>query len=74
MSDPPVFSFRQVSDFLLSSKRYLNIFYSTWGLLLAGLVFALPMMHMRIKDYTTDEYDDYGESSSIPPRSDTWEE
>jgi len=37
---------------------YLNIFYSTWGLLLAGLVFALPMMHMRIKDSTTDEFDD----------------
>ena len=69
----PVFSFRQVSDLMLSSKRYLNIFYSTWGLLLAGLVFALPMMHMRINDHTTDEYDDYGESS-IPPRSDTWEE
>jgi len=31
---------------------YSNIFYSTWALLVAGLLFALPMMHMRIKDYT----------------------
>lgn len=37
--------------------RYANIFYSTWGLLVAGLLFALPMMHMRITDYT-DVIDD----------------
>jgi len=37
-------------------------------------VFALPMMHMRIEDHTTDAFDDYDEdSSSVPPRSDTWE-
>jgi len=62
---------------VLAVERYLNIFYSTWGLLLGGLVFALPMMHMRIKDYTTDELDEYDDeysSSSVPPRSDTWEE
>ena len=46
--------------------RYLNIFYSTWGLLLAGLVFALPMMHMRIQDHTTDVVDDGA--------SDTWDD
>ena len=57
-------------------KGYLNIFYSTWGLLLGGLVFALPMMHMRIKDHTTDVFDDDedGDLSSVPPRSDTWED
>jgi len=31
---------------------YANLFYSTWALLVAGLLFAFPMMHMRIKDYT----------------------
>ena len=46
--------------------RYLNIFYSTWGLLLGGLVFALPMMHMRIQDHTTDVLDDGA--------SDTWDD
>lgn len=46
--------------------RYLNIFYSTWGLLLGGLVFALPMMHMRILDHTTDVVDDEA--------SDTWDD
>ncbi|OJT12892.1 UNC93-like protein [Trametes pubescens] len=36
---------------------FMNIFISTWVLLVAGLVFALPMIHMRVKD-TTDEFDD----------------
>lgn len=49
----------------------MSIFYSTWGLLLGGLVFALPMMHMRITDSTTDEfdydYDDGRDSSPAPP-------
>ncbi|CAL1696861.1 unnamed protein product [Somion occarium] len=31
---------------------YMNLFISTWALLLAGLVFALPMIHMRVQDYT----------------------
>ncbi|KAF9650654.1 MFS general substrate transporter, partial [Thelephora ganbajun] len=53
---------------------YLNIFYSTWGLLLGGLVFALPMMHMRIKDHTTDAFDYDEDSSSAPPRSDALED
>ena len=30
----------------------MNIFISTWVLLVAGLVFALPMVYMRVKDYT----------------------
>ena len=51
---------------VLRMYRYLNIFYSTWGLLLGGLVFALPMMHMRIQDHTTDVLDDGA--------SDTWDD
>ena len=33
------------------------MFISTWVLLVAGLVFAFPMIHMRVQDYT-DEADD----------------
>lgn len=32
--------------------RFMNIFISTWGLLVAGLLFAAPMIHLRVKDYT----------------------
>ncbi|EGN98006.1 hypothetical protein SERLA73DRAFT_182836 [Serpula lacrymans var. lacrymans S7.3] len=35
---------------------YMNIFISTWVLVAAGLVFALPMIYMRVKDHT--EIDD----------------
>ncbi|KIK66105.1 hypothetical protein GYMLUDRAFT_38604 [Collybiopsis luxurians FD-317 M1] len=31
---------------------FMNIFISTWVLLVAGLVFALPMIHLRVKDHT----------------------
>jgi len=31
---------------------YMNIFVSTWVLLVAGLIFALPMIHLRVKDHT----------------------
>ncbi|KAH0839630.1 major facilitator superfamily domain-containing protein [Lanmaoa asiatica] len=31
---------------------YMNIFISTWVLCTAGIVFALPMIHYRIKDHT----------------------
>jgi len=31
---------------------YMNIFISTWVLLIAGLLFALPMIHLRVKDHT----------------------
>jgi hypothetical protein len=30
----------------------MNMFISTWVLLLAGLVFALPMLYLRVKDHT----------------------
>ena len=30
----------------------MNIFISTWVLLVAGLIFALPMIAMRVKDHT----------------------
>ncbi|KAI0785950.1 major facilitator superfamily domain-containing protein [Abortiporus biennis] len=36
---------------------FMNLFLSTWVLLVAGLVFALPMIHMRVKD-TTDGFDE----------------
>ena len=39
------------------ARRYMNIFISTWVLLVAGLVFALPMIHMRVKE-TTEESDE----------------
>ncbi|KAK7688023.1 hypothetical protein QCA50_008393 [Cerrena zonata] len=31
---------------------YMNMFISTWALLLAGLLGSLPMIHMRVRDYT----------------------
>lgn len=30
----------------------MNLFLSTWVLLIAGLVFSLPMIHLRVKDHT----------------------
>jgi len=30
----------------------MNIFISTWVLLVAGLVFTLPMIHLRVKNHT----------------------
>jgi len=33
-------------------RRYMNMFLSTWILLVAGLVFALPMIYLRVKDHT----------------------
>jgi hypothetical protein len=30
---------------------YMNIFASTWGLLLAGLLFMLPMIHWRVQEH-----------------------
>lgn len=41
----------------LNWLRYMNMFISTWVLLVAGLVFAFPMIHMRVQEYT-DEADD----------------
>jgi hypothetical protein len=34
-------------------NRYMNMFISTWVLLVAGLVFALPMIYLRVKDTTS---------------------
>ncbi|KAI0307393.1 MFS general substrate transporter [Multifurca ochricompacta] len=34
---------------------YMNLFLSTWALLIAGLVFSLPMIHLRVKDHTDVE-------------------
>ncbi|KAA1469677.1 MFS general substrate transporter [Dentipellis sp. KUC8613] len=36
---------------------YMNIFLSTWCLLVGGLIFALPMIYLRVKD-TTDDADE----------------
>jgi hypothetical protein len=33
----------------------MNIFLSTWVLLVSGLVFALPMIHLRVKEHTDVE-------------------
>ncbi|KAF8480765.1 MFS general substrate transporter [Russula ochroleuca] len=37
---------------------YMNLFLSTWALLVAGLVFSLPMIHLRVKDHTDVECED----------------
>lgn len=34
---------------------YMNLFLSTWVLLIAGLIFSLPMIHLRVKDHTDVE-------------------
>jgi hypothetical protein len=36
----------------LELNRFMNIFLSTWTLLVAGLIFALPMIHLRVKNHT----------------------
>lgn len=33
-------------------SRYMNLFVSTWVLLLAGLFFVLPMIYWRVTDQT----------------------
>ncbi|KAK7468386.1 hypothetical protein VKT23_002902 [Stygiomarasmius scandens] len=49
---------------------YLNIFISTWALLVTGLIFALPVLYLRIKNYTenavvSDEDERVEETDSI---------
>ncbi|EGO03434.1 hypothetical protein SERLA73DRAFT_46162 [Serpula lacrymans var. lacrymans S7.3] len=34
---------------------FMNIFASTWALTASGLLIALPMVYMRVKDYTEEE-------------------
>ncbi|KAF5377201.1 hypothetical protein D9615_006472 [Tricholomella constricta] len=47
---------------------YMNIFLSTWCLLAAGLVFTLPMIHLRVKDTTGIEDEGLArEDSNIQP-------
>ena len=33
----------------------MNLFISTWVLLIAGLFFLLPMIYMRVTDHTEEE-------------------
>ncbi|KAJ8581528.1 MFS general substrate transporter [Rhizopogon salebrosus TDB-379] len=34
---------------------YMNIFLSTWGLTVGGMIFAAPMVYLRVKDHTNVE-------------------
>jgi hypothetical protein len=43
----------------------MNIFISTWVLLVAGLVFAFPMIYIRVKDTTDINDETLYESSTI---------
>ena len=36
----------------LHLPAYMNIFVSTWVILTAGLIFALPMLIVRVKEHT----------------------
>jgi len=36
---------------------YMNMFASTWALLVAGLLLALPMIHTRVQNTTEEEED-----------------
>ena len=46
---------RLTADTVPSLLRFMNMFLSTWVLLVAGLIFALPMLHMRVDDHTDDD-------------------
>lgn len=54
-----------------SEAPFMNIFISTWVLLIAGLLFLLPMIHLRVKDHTELEdeviarMDDSGNIQSV---------
>ena len=43
---------RRATSLTRRVRSYMNIFISTWVLLVAGLIFALPMIVMRVKDHT----------------------
>ena len=47
----------QFSPFNLN-LRFMNIFLSTWALLVAGLLCALPMVHFRVTNTTTGVEDE----------------
>jgi hypothetical protein len=36
----------------MNNPSYMNIFLSTWSLLAGGLIFALPMIYLRVRDHT----------------------
>ena len=40
------------TDWEVFEWAHFNMFISTWTLLVAGLVFALPMIHLRVKNHT----------------------
>ncbi|KAI0641080.1 MFS general substrate transporter [Trametes meyenii] len=46
---------------------FMDIFISTWVLLVAGLVFALPMIHSRVTDTSDVQDDSLSVSSSFSP-------
>ncbi|KAF5355793.1 hypothetical protein D9756_004299 [Leucocoprinus leucothites] len=48
---------------------FMNIFLSTWVLLIAGLVFALPMIHWRVKDQTEGEDELPAADSPVPEKN-----
>ncbi|KZT28006.1 MFS general substrate transporter [Neolentinus lepideus HHB14362 ss-1] len=49
---------------------YMNIFLSTWVLLIAGLIIALPMLYSRIHDHEGGDDNDSHESSATEVVSD----
>jgi len=46
---------------------YMNIFISTWCIVAAGLAFALPMIHLRVKDHTTFEDEALMKQDQVEP-------
>ncbi|KAJ8507455.1 hypothetical protein ONZ45_g10179 [Pleurotus djamor] len=38
-----------------AKRPFMDVFISTWVLLVAGLIFALPMIYLRVKDHTDEE-------------------
>ena len=40
------------TKYLYQTERYMNMLIATWVLLAAGLVFAFPMIYLRVKDHT----------------------
>lgn len=45
--------------------RFMNIFISTWALLMAGLVCALPMIYFRIRNHTEEAIVSWNDEPSI---------
>lgn len=47
---------------------FMNIFLSTWILLVVGLLFALPMIHWRVTDHTEETTDLPAADSPVPEK------